>query len=450
MPVRRLVCLPFLLLAGPAVGAGSSAPIDEDSLFGDEAGVILDSSAVTGTSRADSASSDGSPGIRAGGEVSMNSSMVFPNSSFRNLDDYEFASPTHKSMSVGTLLLDARSQDGTKAFAAIEGRYLSDSASTSLHLRELFVDLDFRKRLYLRAGKQLVRWGTCYLWNPSDLINIDRISFIERLGHLDGTFGLRAHLPIGTRANLYAFLDGEDADNAREVKVSVKGEVVLGGSELSLSSWVRHDLDPVYAGSFSTGYIGWELAGEAAIFPHGFLIRFKERGDTIHSVPSSAWTPRISLSLARNFDFLAINDRIRVQSEFYYNGHGYGGNPLADGRDLPWSAEVDLPDGYRAVSGDKATWLALHGRLHPYALGRYYAALYTAISHLFVSQLSLACNGIMNVTDRSSMMMAELTYTTLHGLALQFALVGVDGTSRSEFAYEGQGAMLISTIHYPF
>jgi hypothetical protein len=234
------------------------------------------------------------------------------------------------------------------------------------------------------------------------------------------------------------------------VKVSAKGEVVLGGSEVSLSIWRRGGLDPVFAGSFSSALSGWELAGEAALLPGGFSTRFRERDGSLDEVRSDPMTPRISLSLARSFDFLAINDRIRLQYEAYYNGLGYGENPLADGRSLPWSAEVGLGEGQSVAAGSKTLWLLLHDRLQPYALGRYYSAFFTGISHFFVSELTLSCNGIMNMTDHSMMLVSELSYATMQNMVLRISLIGVDGGSRTEFAYAGQGMAGMGSVQYSF
>jgi hypothetical protein len=35
------------------------------------------------------------------------------------------------------------------------------------------------KIVYFRAGKQVAQWGRCYLWNPTDLINVEKPFYSE-------------------------------------------------------------------------------------------------------------------------------------------------------------------------------------------------------------------------------------------------------------------------------
>ena len=52
-----------------------------------------------------------------------------------------------------------------------------ENQDTTLLIKEVFVDFNLANTVYFRAGKQVLKWGTGYFWNPTDLINIEHRSF---------------------------------------------------------------------------------------------------------------------------------------------------------------------------------------------------------------------------------------------------------------------------------
>ena len=61
--------------------------------------------------------------------------------------------------------------------------------------------------MYFRAGKQVLKWGTGYFWNPTDLINIEHRSFTNTNALLHGVFGLRSDVVFSPNWHLYTFLN---------------------------------------------------------------------------------------------------------------------------------------------------------------------------------------------------------------------------------------------------
>lgn len=404
--------------------------VNEADLFGDPSALVVESSTLPPM--------DSTPpqGLQASGSVTAQGAAIFMRNS---------ANPTLTSQMVASLFLDARSPDGTKAFAAIEGKYLADSSSQNAYLRELFLDFDLRKMVYLRAGKQVLQWGRCYFWNPSDLINVERKSFVERAGPLEGVYGLRTHFPFGTRANLYGFWDIDGAQEFTQTKGALKAEILLGGTETALSIWKRQGLDPVFAWDLSSQIGRWNLSAEAAFFPESFLTRYRVIQDTLYATPNKAFTPRAVISIGRSFDILEVQERLRVQYELYYNGLGYDENPVADSHWYSWQTEQQ---GFRY--GPKALWLYQSGQIAPYSIGRYYAAFFTTFARVFHQDLGFLCNGVMNLVDRSYMLAAGLEYTTLNNLTLQSLLVRTHGPYPAEMTYAGQEWQIQLSAQYSF
>lgn len=404
--------------------------VNEADLFGDPSALVVESSTI--------ATMDSTPprGLQASGNVTAQGAALFKR---------DTTHPTLTSQMVASLYLDARSPDGTKAFAAIEGKYLADSSSQHAYLRELFLDFDLKEHLYLRAGKQVLQWGRCYFWNPSDLINVERKSFVERAGSLEGVYGLRTHIPFGTRANLYGFWDIDGAQEFSQSKGAFKAEIVMGGTETALSIWKRQGLDPVLAWDLSSRIGRWNLAAEAAFFPESFMTRYRVIQDTLYETPSKAFTPRAVISIGRSFDILEVQERLRVQYELYYNGLGYDENPTADSRWYSWHTPQQ---GLRY--GPKALWLYQTEQVAPYAIGRYYAAFFTTFSRVFLQDLGFLCNGVMNLVDRSYMLATGFEYSTLNNLALQALLVRTHGPYPAEMTYSGLEWQIQLSAQYSF
>ena len=114
----------------------------------------------------------------------------------------------------GTGYLDVRLPEADKGFGAFDVVYDPVEEKTEYSMPELFVDFNIGKKVYFRTGKQVVQWGRCYLWNPTDLINVEKKSFADKIGPREGTYGIKAHVPFGTALNLYGFALTVKTDNA--------------------------------------------------------------------------------------------------------------------------------------------------------------------------------------------------------------------------------------------
>ncbi len=176
--------------------------------------------------------------------------------------------------------LDARLKKGTKYFANLE--FLNNSQTKDANkdilfsFKESFIDFNFKNALYFRTGKQVLQWGRCYLWNPSDVINIEKKTFIQKIGYREGTYGVKIHIPSGTRYNIYSFIDTKDANDTDELGLAVKYEFIVKKTEMAFSVWGKKAFKPVYAYDFSTRLFGIDVIGEAAFSRADIAERLKE------------------------------------------------------------------------------------------------------------------------------------------------------------------------------
>lgn len=400
---------------------GFTQEIDETELFGDANLVVV-------PPPVDSLAPKVETGLRSSGEIQSSATTIVMRTG--KIPDLQF-------QQTGTLFLDARSESNYKAFAALEGTVANDSTLNSYHLRELFLDFSLKDRIYFRLGKQVLQWSRTFFFHPADLVNVEQKAFVERAGSLEGVQGVRAHVPFGTRANLYAFVNAEEAQTVQDLDYAGKAEVLFGGTEVALGAWKTSGLAPVYSLDFSSGLGDWDLAGEVSVHPEGFAELFEVVRDTLFEITNSNWTPRVCLSLGKAFDFGAYTDRIRIQLEYFYNGLGYHFALLEDMQEYRWQKSVDLM-GTSIRKGPMSTWLLAKGKAIPLTTARQYGAFFSSFSHFLVTDLTLSVNGILNAVDASYLFSSSLQYTTLHNLDLALTVLSLGGPFPGELNFTGQ------------
>ncbi len=407
--------------------------IDESELFGDPNLVVV-------PPPTDSNPPPPETGLRSCGEIQSTATVMAMRTG--DMPDLQF-------QQTGTLFLDARSESNYKAFAALEGTVANDSTLNSYHLRELFLDFSLMDRVYFRLGKQVLQWSRTYFFHPADLVNVEQKSFVERAGTLEGVQGIRTHIPFGTRANLYAFVNADDANTVQDLDYAGKAEALLGGTEVSIGAWKSSGLNPVYSMDFSSGLWDWDIAGEVSLHPNGFTELFEIVHDTLFVHTNQDWTPRVCFSFGSTFDFGAYTDRIRLQLEYYYNGLGYDYALLEDMQEYPWAQSVDFI-GTSIRKGPMSTWLLAKGKAIPLTTARHYGAFFSSFSHFFISDLTLSVNGILNAIDASYLFSTTLQYTTLHNLDFALTVLSLGGPFPGELNFSGQriSTQVIATFRF--
>ncbi len=410
--------------------------IDEDALFSDTTTVVSDSGLVDSGGVRDDLTERKSVGFS--GEVTSAVTGTVDRDWFTAGQHREEAAVA--GLAVGNLMLDVRLPHGTKAFGNIEAEvYAADSTGemgAEFSVRELFVDANIARRVYVRAGKQVLQWGRCFFWNPTDLLNVERKPFIEKIGAREGALGVRVHTVFGTRANLYGFLDLHDGRHVDSLAGAAKAEVLLGGVEMALSVWGKRGYAPVYGFDMSTGLFGALFTLEASLsqgwnYPtvgveNGFLIIDRREG---------AWYPRVAAGMMAILDLFGVDDRLNLGIEWYFNGAAHDRSLLEDHN------RYALPpgDGAGADSLTMSEFFLANGLYEANSNARWYAAVFSSVSDVFVSDLTLDLNAIMNVNDWSSAVTAALTYRTLYDLSVGLSVSGFIGKERSEYGMSGKG-----------
>jgi hypothetical protein len=351
---------------------------------------------------------------------------------------------------VGTMYLDVRLPAGIKGFGAMEASYFPDSGAT-FELSELFLDANYKKKIYVRIGKQVLQWGRCYFFNPTDLVNIEKKSFLNKLGAREGAFGAKVHIPFGTRFNLYGFLDTKNAAQPDLMAGAAKAEALIGGTEFALGVWNRRKAVPVYSFDISTTLFDFQIAGEMALSYGDNLKRFQNAGEIILNIPGlgldtfqiidtcsapEKFYPRASIGITKFLDVLEVQDRLMLVAEFYYNHGGYEKSIFSDSTTCYYAGgPLEIPGVGATPIGPKAAFLVRKNLYEMNNYSKYYASIFTSLSRFIVQDMTLTLNALSNISEKSFIVSTGLSYKTLHNFSLGLNVNGFIGPTYSEYTF---------------
>jgi hypothetical protein len=272
----------------------------------------------------------------------------------------------------------------------------ADLENASFALSELHYGFDIEKKIFIRAGKQLIAWGPSRIWSPVDFINRERADPFQSVDLRTGKPGLRLHMPFA-RANLFAFADfsqtvdsGITRDLARWTNLALRADAALAGAEFGITS---------YAGLETQARIGLDFSGRVQSF-------------TIYG--EAVWAPGYGSDdeqIAASFGFArALGDlkRWSLAGELYYDSRG-----------------SDRTGSY------------IPGNFVPLYSGMVYAYLALTAEELLSGRLSTTLSGIVNFSDSSSSIKIAGTLDPPRSPSFTLSLSWNGGGSGKEFTSLG-------------
>ncbi len=337
---------------------------------------------------------------------------------------------------ISNVFLDARLKNDIKAFADVEANYQPRSRVTEYNLREMFFDFNFARRVYFRTGKQVLQWGRCYLWNPTDLINVEKKQFIRKIGYREGAYGLKFHMPFGAERNIYGFLDTGNALSPDDLGGALKYEFLTGRTEMAFSCWAKNNFNTVYGYDFSSRLCDVDILGELAASKGDNTLRMVEENGALYVRRNDEdFAPKASVNLSKGFRLGNFNDRLTVSTEFYYDRLGYNENIFKSGGVYQFASPVSLGNNVFALGGTKRDFLLLNGLYNPNYLSRYYGALFATVSRFIISDMTLNLNYIRNFTDGSGVISTGVTYTNINDFSAGLLLNSAVGDANGEYTF---------------
>ncbi|MFP4662599.1 MAG: hypothetical protein ACLFPF_10425 [Halanaerobiales bacterium] len=341
-------------------------------------------------------------GIGISGELS--SLIDYNNSDLQNswLQLGETDDEFYTSYLATNILVDARFRNRIKGFLNYELMYeyndRDNDGDFDSNIKELFLDVPYNDRIYVKAGKQVLRWGRSYFWNPTDLINIKKKDISDPGKSRDGIEGIKVHVPYGVKQNIYLFFDTDDVKEVEDIAVSGKYELLVGNTEMSFSAWLKSDMEAVYGFDISGRANDIDLRAELSLSrgDNNLLMDY----DTFEFYKEDdRWIQRISAGFTKYFDHADISDRISISGEVYYNSNGYDENIYR---------RIEGIEDAAARQGIKMRYLG--DVYQPNMNSKYYIAFFTQVNEFLDSDIALNLNGIINLIDHSKTLSAGIDY----------------------------------------
>ncbi len=371
----------------------------------------------------------------------------------------------------GNLLLDIRLTQGVKAFANVQASYTpsnpqyaqyltgssgsapaspgsanTNTSTTTLNIQELFMDANINNQVYFRAGKQVLQWGVGNFWSPSDLINVQKQSFYAISGYsqyIEGSYGLKTHIPFGTSANLYGFINMNGATRPEDMAFAAKAEFLVNPVEFAFAIWAKDKFHPIYAFDLTTRlFNAVDFRGEASFADYDMTPRISNAVSTVNyivygqtinitgtnAVPysvSNQFVTKASVGFTRTFDW-DIPDRISLTLELYYKSDGYTENLFKNDYDRQF---LSFTPGYYNTSDFYA----------------YNWALITSFNEFIDQNVTLSLNMIGNFIDYSFILGPTVSWSPVYDFTISLSAFGYIGDVNTEYTFLGNGLTVFLT-----
>ncbi|NBV82784.1 hypothetical protein EBR57_01475 [bacterium] len=333
-----------------------------------------------------------------------------------------FDSNTLLSYSQANIFMDTRLKKGAKVFLNVElSQLASSNASTGTlaTIREVFLDFNINRAIYIRTGKQVLQWGRSYFWNPTDLVNTEQRDFFQLNRFRDGSYGTRVHVPFGAEQNIYLFFNQQNATNIDKIAVAAKYEFLIGNSEVGLSTWQKKNAVSLYGIDFSTRFWNLDVKGESSFSFGENIQRVKLVNDTATlTTLRGEWANKSSITVQKTWDW-DLPERIALTGELFYNSGGYNQSTFAN-----TTIKTALLNNTLYIPNMNNQW---------------YASLFSTITKFPITDMTLGINILSNLTDASNITGCSVSYTPIDHLTFSGTVYGYWGDPNGEYTYAGNG-----------
>lgn len=428
-----LIAALFWVYTAPGYAADDWFDWDEDLLFGGSEPVLIEEEPVeAGVDPAQALLMRDL--VEIGGAFSLSADSAWTwdaaNSGF-NLADAKHDTGYQLG---GTLYVDVRPNTDWRFFG--KGRFsAAKDAEPTGKLTELFADVSIGDLVFLRAGKQTVRWGVGYFFSPADIINIGRIDPEDPQADREGPIALKAHVPRGSN-NYYMHAIVDPATSPATLAWAPKAEWVAGKTEWGLGAYVRHDRAPRGMVTFSSSLGKVSVFGEGVI-SYGSDKRFVQENV---SLPLGVEVIRKQSELfahgtvGARFSYNDPDGRFSVSwaGQYYYNGEGYS-------KDFLRKHQTALAI---LLATDELSLFDLQNA------GRHYVAVSLNWSKALGSRLSPGLFWLGNLEDGSGMVTTSMGLDLWPKISTSVGLTHTYGDPGSEYAAMGNFSTLFVRVGY--
>jgi hypothetical protein len=314
------------------------------------------------------------------------------------LREQAFRNATFKSGSGAELYLDAKAADGVRALLRARVEQAVDTSASDgekksksplFAIDEAKVQANFRKILFVTAGRQKMKFGAAKFFNPTDFPNRQRRDPFALEDRRPGVDGLKLHLPLGT-TNLYAMALPSESGVVGETAGYGRAEFAFPAGELSVSTLTERNQEIKAGADISLALGDLDFYGEVAADGHESY------------AGGFTWDVKLSDS-----------DAMTLGAEYFRNGIGF----------------TDSADYLAALR------LGTH---QPLELGREYAALSAYLAKpRWMKDATFVVSYLENLSDRSRVVVPQVLYAVTPDLTASLRLALPSGEAEGEFRLTG-------------
>ncbi len=259
------------------------------------------------------------------------------------------------------------------------------------------MDTHINEKVFFRLGKQRIRWGVGYWYQPSDVLSLSAIDPDDPTAARDGPFAFKADMPMGLN-HLMVYMVPPVSESAASSSIATKYDLVVNGWELSFGGYGRADMLARPRAIFSfTGAIGpFDVYGENVLLYGSDRIYVRESSTT----PGTYETYRQENSIFFQ-STLGIKYSVSKSSglsysfhvQGYYNGTGYADSSILQNAKAIAAIKAAYPDTYK-------------GSVTATGAGMWYLAGSASVSGRFgegrnLTQVTGSAYAMTNFSDRS-------------------------------------------------
>jgi hypothetical protein len=320
----------------------------------------------------------------------------------------------------------------------------------SLLVNELYSDLNFGDSFFLRLGKQRLKWGAGYVFNPSDPVNPPKDPTSLR-AEREGVTAIKAEVIFkGFSAMAFGVL--YDAINETGVGAKLSTSA-LQGSDIALSgywsesqSWtvaLNASIAPLYE---IPGWDTLQLWLEGSLAEKARYAAFTEGTVPGAVVPGEATGVSYSFLVGGTAQLPEI--RTVVLTEYYHLSDGLTGSQLSAVYEALHSSDP-------AVVAESSSWYTELGR-RPGRQGADYLFVsltqptITDIGDPFFDKIGLNAGCLMSLTDLSFFATGGITTTFVKDSSIDLTVQWAHGSADTEFGTAPNALSLLLEVKVYF
>lgn len=321
--------------------------------------------------------------------------------------------------------IDVRLQEGIKGFLDFSITSIAQNEDLEVNTndviesiaKEFFIDVNINRNIYFRVGKQVLKWSRTYLWNPTDLINIEKRDFFYLDRYRTGVYGTKIHVPFDQSKNFYMFFDLSDAKTLDDIAYAAKYEFLIRNTEIALSVWNKNDSGYALGLDFSTNVFNFDITGEISHtqMDNYEFVEIINDNEVLLIEETNKKGLMYSIGISKSFDW-ELSDRIILSYEFFYNENGYTENIFNN--------------------VEAKTLLFANNLYEPNYYSKYYNAFFLSINKCPITDMILNFNGIFNLSDDSYVLILGTDYNPVNHFTFTCNLNYYGGPFEAEYTYE--------------